>query len=129
MIRNKSKLKTEEFTELEQDLMDIFGEDYGITITVTNTESDENEVEIEAVVVKGKRENYQSRVKSKNVEVAKRQIIKELRDKNFKRQEKLVDKKRKNRRKNKRDEELKLMRELEENIDLVEETEETEETE
>lgn len=126
MIRNKSKLKTEEFTELEQDLMDIFGEDYGITITVTNTESDENEVEIEAVVVKGKRENYQSRVKSKNVEVAKRQIIKELRDKNFKRQEKLVDKKRKNRRKNKRDEELKLMRELEENIDLVEETEETE---
>lgn len=112
MIRNKSKLKTEEFTELEQDLIDIFGEDYGITITVTET--DDNEVEVEAVVVKGKRENYQSRVKAKNVEVVKRQIIKELRDKNFKRQEKLVDKKRKKRRKNKRDEELKMMKELEE---------------
>lgn len=123
MIRNKSKLKTEEFTELEQDLIDIFGEDYGITIIVTET--DENEVEVEAVVVKGKRENYQSRVKAKNVEVVKRQIIKELRDKNFKRQEKLVDKKRKKRRKNKRDEELKMMKELEENIDFEEGTEES----
>ena len=123
MIRNKSKLKTEEFTELEQDLIDIFGEDYGITITVTET--DEHEVEVEAVVVKGKRENYQSRVKAKNVEVVKRQIIKELRDKNFKRQEKLVDKKRKKRRKNKRDEELKIMKELEENIDFEEGIEES----